>query len=270
MDFDGACRLDRKINQIILIFRGSVKIIKPIHFVMKLPKKEGQAFLALALVVFLLSACAQAALTSTPSAQPTTAPTLQPSPTPPTTPTSDATAPVVLTAKTMLAERSKTGMDAIQLVDIQPVQWPDSCLGVPQDGIMCAMHVVDGYRVILSVNHLQYEAHSNQDGSQMMFIPGPVLNAAEMSYSVGKGAQCQTYLFTENQDVAFGPCYGALKMVPYVEKIRTDEFKSLSPALPDLFNEQPPGFLEFFRSRGYPAIWDRAAQHGCLGADRGG
>ena len=86
----------------------------------------------------------------------------------------------------MLAEKSKTTIDAIQVVDIQSVQWPDSCLGVPQNGIMCAMHVVDGYRVILSVNNLQYEAHSNQDGSQMIFVPGPVLTEPGMTYSVGQ------------------------------------------------------------------------------------
>ena len=245
MDSDGACRLDRKINQIILIFRGSVKIIHPINFVMKLPKKGGQAFLALALMVFLLSACAQPAMTSTPSPQPTTAPTLQPSPTPPTTPTSDATTPVVLAAKTMLAEKSKTSIDTIQLVDIQPMQWPDSCLGVPQDGIMCAMHVVDGYRVILSINHLQYEVHSNQDGSQMMFVPGPLLTEAGMAYSVGKGDQCQTYLFTENQDVAEGPCFGTLKMVPYVEKNRQEELSHYLQGYKSFSMSSPQAFLNF-------------------------
>jgi hypothetical protein len=56
-------------------------------------------------------------------------------------------------------------------VDVQPVQWPDSCLGVQIPGIMCAMHVVDGYRIILLANDQTYEVHSNLDGSQIALVP---------------------------------------------------------------------------------------------------
>jgi len=210
----------------------------------KLPARGLYAVLALSLGAILLVACAQTAQTSRPTSQPTTTPVRLPSPMPEVTPTGSADS-VVLAAKTMLAEKSKTTIDAIQVVDIQPVQWPDSCLGVPQDGIMCAMHVVDGYRVILSVNNLQYEAHSNQDGSQMIFVPGPVLTEPGMTYSVGQGDQCQTYLFTENQEAASGPCYGVLNRVPYVEKMRTEELSHYLQSYKPFSMSNSQGFLNF-------------------------
>jgi hypothetical protein len=93
-------------------------------------------------------------------------------PTQPATPTlSNNQASAVQAAKSMLAGQLKIDVNAIQLVDIQAVQWPDSCLGVSQVGIMCAMHVVDGYRINLTANSLTYEAHSNLDGSQIVFLP---------------------------------------------------------------------------------------------------
>jgi hypothetical protein len=61
--------------------------------------------------------------------------------------------------------------EPIQIVDVQQVQWPDTCLGVQQPGIMCAMHVVDGFKITLSANNQSYEVHSNLDGSQIVLVP---------------------------------------------------------------------------------------------------
>ncbi len=203
------------------------------------------AFLVLSLAAFLLAACAQPGPNNTPSPQPTSQATLQPTALPAATPTADPTAAVVLAAKTMLAGKSKAAIDAIQLVDIQPVQWPDSCLGVPQAGMMCAMHVVNGYRVALSTNGLNYEAHSNLDGSQMVFVAGPLLKSTGMSYSIGTGDQCQAFLMAENQDVAFGPCFGALKTAPFGDKIRTEELSHYIQTYQSFSLSLPQGTLNF-------------------------
>ncbi len=145
----------------------------------------------------------------------------------------------------MLAEKSKAAINTIQLVDIQPVQWPDSCLGVPQAGILCAMHVVDGYRVTLSANSLNYEAHSNLDGSQMVFVAGPLLKSTGMSYSLGTGEQCQVFLMAENQDVTFGPCFGALKTAPFSDKIRAEELSHYIQTYQSFSFSLPQGTLNF-------------------------
>jgi hypothetical protein len=78
----------------------------------------------------------------------------------------------VSAAKSALAKQLNIGTDLIQLVSIEQVQWPDGCLGIQQPGIMCAMHVVDGYRITLSANDQTYEVRSNLDASQIVVVPG--------------------------------------------------------------------------------------------------
>lgn len=132
-----------------------------------------QATLAFSLMAILLTACAQIATQSASPIQPPTQPSAQPSPQPAPTgaDSSNNTDAVVLAAKMVLASQLNISVDNIQLVDIQPAQWPDSCLGVQQPGIMCAMHVVDGYKVDLSANGTTYEVRSNLDGSQTVVSP---------------------------------------------------------------------------------------------------
>ena len=78
---------------------------------------------------------------------------------------------VITAAKSMLATQLQISVATIQLVDIQQVQWPDGCLGVQQPGIMCAMHVVDGFRVTLSAQGQTHEVRTNLDGSQIVIVP---------------------------------------------------------------------------------------------------
>ena len=131
----------------------------------KSSKKWAQALLALSLVAILLSACAQ--LTASPSPEPV----FQASPQPIATPR-PSTNMVVSSAKSALAEQLQVNIDVIKLVNIQSVQWPDSCLGIDKAGVMCAFHVVDGYQITLSAEGHTYEVRSNLDGSQIVLTPG--------------------------------------------------------------------------------------------------
>jgi len=127
--------------------------------------------LALFLIEALLGACA--------------APTTQTAPSPQPAPTGTGqggmeTLPVAR-AKSFLADQLSIDKETIQLVDIQSVQWPDTCLGVQTPGVMCAFHVVDGYRITLSANGQSYEVHSNLDGSQTVLVPDSVSTSAGKS-----------------------------------------------------------------------------------------
>jgi hypothetical protein len=77
----------------------------------------------------------------------------------------------VARAKSFLAEKLSINEETIQFVEAQKVQWPDTCLGVQTPGIMCAFHVVDGYRITLSADNQTYEIHTNLDGSQIVLVP---------------------------------------------------------------------------------------------------
>lgn len=67
-----------------------------------------------------------------------------------------------------LAEELGIDPAMISLAGFEPVEWPDSCLGVAEPGIMCAEVITPGYRVVFSAAGSGYELHTNQDGSQVV------------------------------------------------------------------------------------------------------
>ena len=56
--------------------------------------------------------------------------------------------------------------DKITLVSTEAVDWPDDCLGVVEDGLVCAQVITPGFRVILEANGRQLEYRTNEDGTQ--------------------------------------------------------------------------------------------------------
>lgn len=125
------------------------------------PKIRLPIILACSFIAILLTACARSGTQATPTPQPT-----------PTTAAQGgmSTLPVAR-AKSFLADKLNINAETIQLVDAQAVQWPDTCLGVQTPGIMCAFHVVDGFKITLSADGQTYEMHTNLDGSQIVLVP---------------------------------------------------------------------------------------------------
>ncbi len=76
--------------------------------------------------------------------------------------------PAVIAARTALAKKLKIQQDAITLVGLDEVQWPDGCLGVRQPGIMCLQVIVDGFVVVLEANGTRYTWHTDQTGRQVV------------------------------------------------------------------------------------------------------
>jgi hypothetical protein len=56
----------------------------------------------------------------------------------------------------------------IEVVSVEAVEWPDSCLGVTSADTMCAMVITPGYRVVLNVEGQEVEYHTNEDGSEIV------------------------------------------------------------------------------------------------------
>jgi hypothetical protein len=71
-----------------------------------------------------------------------------------------------------LAEKLQVDAGAIEVVSIEEVEWPDSCLGVQDPNTMCAQVITPGYTVVLSANGQQYEYHTNADGSSVILASG--------------------------------------------------------------------------------------------------
>lgn len=78
------------------------------------------------------------------------------------TPVSDGSYPtVVLKARDDLASTMNVSAQKIEVLKIEPVGWPDACLGVSKPGVMCAAVITPGYRVILRANNFDYEYHTD-------------------------------------------------------------------------------------------------------------
>ena len=76
---------------------------------------------------------------------------------------------------------------AVKVVSATLIEWPDSCLGVAQQGIMCAQIVTPGYLFSLEAGGRQYEYHTNGDASQIM--PGSL--AMDWAQKGGIAGVCQ-------------------------------------------------------------------------------
>jgi hypothetical protein len=55
----------------------------------------------------------------------------------------------------------RSGAQAIAIVSVEPVDWPDACLGLPGPDEACAQVITPGLRVILSAAGRAYEYHTN-------------------------------------------------------------------------------------------------------------
>lgn len=64
----------------------------------------------------------------------------------------------------LLATQLNIAPTEILVQSIQPVQWPDSCLGITGSGT-CLAVITPGFRIILEARGQRFEYHSNQDAS---------------------------------------------------------------------------------------------------------
>jgi hypothetical protein len=76
------------------------------------------------------------------------------------TPMSDLPNPVRL-AIAALADDRQLATSAIEVVAIEPTEWPNSSLGCPQPGRAYLQIITPGYRVVLAAGGQQYEYHTN-------------------------------------------------------------------------------------------------------------
>lgn len=85
------------------------------------------------------------------------------------TPAPDAGA-ATAAAKADLATRLGVAADSVTVASTEPVDWPDSCLGVTSPGIACAQVITPGFRVTLEVGGQGYEYHTDS-GTRVVYVP---------------------------------------------------------------------------------------------------
>lgn len=65
-----------------------------------------------------------------------------------------------------LAEMAGLPLENIRVVNSQPMEWPDGCLGAAERGESCTQAIVPGYKFDLEYEGRTYFLHTNQDLSQ--------------------------------------------------------------------------------------------------------
>jgi hypothetical protein len=51
----------------------------------------------------------------------------------------------------------------ISVLSVETVEWPDTSLGCPEQGMMYAQVITPGYRVVLQAEGQVYECHTDRD-----------------------------------------------------------------------------------------------------------
>jgi hypothetical protein len=101
---------------------------------------------------------------------------------------------------------SVLGIDAgqITVVSDAELEWPDSCLGVAQDGVACAEIVTSGHLIMLEANNLDYEYHTNGDGSKVQ----PTTLALTWTRNGGIAGFCDSLTVYLAGEVSVNTCKG--------------------------------------------------------------
>ena len=74
-------------------------------------------------------------------------------------------ADLLAAARRELAGRLSVAMDAIQVIEVRAVTWPDACLGLHAEGVFCAQVLTRGYRIVLGVEGRTYEFRADEHGT---------------------------------------------------------------------------------------------------------
>ena len=88
---------------------------------------------------------------------------------PSATPTLDETLPAAAAARQDLALRFDRAPEEMEIVSVSPQQWPDSCLGLAEEGEVCADVITPGYEVVLSLESNEYTFRTDETGAAVRF-----------------------------------------------------------------------------------------------------
>lgn len=145
----------------------------------------------------------------------------------------------------ILAQQLQLGLDEIEIVSVEQVEWPDACLGVYTADMMCAQVITPGYRVILEVDGEQYEYHTNIDGSFVQLASAPEANIGDLLMSWQQTLDtCQAAQFG-TQGVIFGPCMGVQMGGRLVSPEREEQLADLIATYAPFEAETAAGIVTF-------------------------
>jgi hypothetical protein len=107
----------------------------------------------------------------------------------------------------------------IQVISVNAVEWPDACLGMTQEGVVCAQVVTPGYKIILEANGKQVEYHTNEDGTAVV----PATVALSWSRSGGIAGFCDSLTIYLSGEVRGSNCKGGEMVEKNISELLSPE-----------------------------------------------
>jgi hypothetical protein len=68
------------------------------------------------------------------------------------------------TAIQSLSDELAIPLDQIEIVQVEPMEWPDACLGLPASGEECAQVLTNGFLLVVRADGQEYEIHTDETG----------------------------------------------------------------------------------------------------------
>jgi hypothetical protein len=197
------------------------------------------SFLLLGLILILLAAC-----TALPPAMPDGA-VASPAP------AGDAAAETNGTAagnmQQLLARQLGLPEADVRIVSVEPMEWPDACLGAGGPAESCALVVTPGYKLTFKVNGGTYVYHTDPSGYQFRLVaaPEPALGETILAWTgQAEDGSCRQAVFG-TEGLAFGRCGGKLLGTSYVKQTRQAELVDFAARYASFDVPTPTGTIKF-------------------------
>ena len=151
-----------------------------------------------------------------------------------------------LAAVQVLAQQLGVNLDQVEIVNVEPVEWPTVCLGLPAPGELCPEMVTPGYSVTLLASDQSYIYHSDETGGNLRLAeaPEPDTDSAAIIWTQEAGG-CATALISP-EEVAFGPCDGPLLPAgQFHRNARPEELAYFLETYASFETDTPAGYVIF-------------------------
>lgn len=161
---------------------------------------------------------------------------------------------IAMSVRQMLMQQLHADFDTLEIVEVEAVEWSDSCLGVANPVELCAQMITPGYRIVIEAQHNDttevYIYHTDSTGNSVRLYAGPRPETGEVvirwsGYQADVEGECQEAEIGL-EGVAFSRCY-ALPMQGYLAgPERAAELAAFAETYAPFTADTPAGSVEFF------------------------
>lgn len=151
-----------------------------------------------------------------------------------------------LAAVQVLAQQLGLNLDQVEIVNVEPAEWPTACLGLPTSGELCPEIVTPGYSVTLLANGQSYVYHSDETGGNLRLAEAPEPDTGSAAIIWTREADgCATALISP-EAVTFGPCDGPLLPAGQFQRnARPEELAYFLETYAPFEADTPAGYIVF-------------------------